>query len=122
MAPITIPEGHVFVARGEGVAAALLDSVDAVEGDRQADVRTVSGGYHVRQEVAEHYQSTLPAEAEAEDEEKQEGEGEPATPDKTWKVADIDAWAQKNLDLDTSSEPNKEARLKAISDALSARD
>lgn len=121
MAPITIPEGHVFVARGQGVAAALLDSVDAVEGDRQADVRTVSGGYHVRQEVAEHYQSTLPAKDDAEAETEEEG-NELAAPDKTWKVADIDEWAQEHLGLDTSSEPNKEARLKAIADALSARD
>jgi hypothetical protein len=64
MAPVTIPEGHVFFPKLPGVAAGLLAAADAIGADRKADVRTITGGYHVTEAVAEQYRSTLPPEPE----------------------------------------------------------
>lgn len=66
MAPVRIPEGQVFVQRAPGVAAALLDAAEELGYVRSEAVRTVSGGYHVPEDVAAAYQATLPEEAESE--------------------------------------------------------
>lgn len=56
MAPINTPEGFVRVSKAPGVAAKLLDAADSVEGaDRKNDVRSVTGGYHVTEEVYDKY-------------------------------------------------------------------
>lgn len=70
MAPIRIPEGFVFVpGRSYENAKALLEAAESVKGDRVADVRTVTGGYHVTAAVAEEYQKAFPdAELEQPDE------------------------------------------------------
>lgn len=68
MAPIKTPEGFVRVDKAPGVAAKLLDSVDLVEdGSRQEDVRSVTGAYHVRQEVYDKYAELFGDEAAEED-------------------------------------------------------
>lgn len=56
MAPIRTPEGFVRVEKAPGIAAHLLDAADSVEGaDRKTDVRSVTGAYHVSEEVYEKY-------------------------------------------------------------------
>lgn len=60
MAPIRIPDGQVFVARAPGVAAALLDAAEELGYARHEAVRTVSGGYHVNEDIAAKYQESLP--------------------------------------------------------------
>lgn len=67
MAPVIIPEGFVLVKpRSRETAIALLEAADAVKADRHLSVRTVTGGYHVAQKVAEKYQESFP-EADVED-------------------------------------------------------
>ena len=62
MAPVRTPDGFVLVApRSRETAQALMDAVKAVGGDRLMDVRTVTGGYHVAEAVAEEYQKNFPA-------------------------------------------------------------
>lgn len=114
MAPsIRIPDGFVFVKRADGVARKLLDAADAIEADRHLGVRTVTGGYHVTEAIAEEYQKGFPAAAEEDDEteggtevqaeevqaeevEAEEVETEDVeTPDESWTVAQIDEWAGK---------------------------
>ncbi|QUE25323.1 hypothetical protein SEA_FIZZLES_27 [Microbacterium phage Fizzles] len=75
MSPARIPEGSVFVARqrGENVAAQLLEAAEQVGADRALSVRTVSGGYHVFEEVAEQYQANL---GQAPDETEDESNGD----------------------------------------------
>lgn len=60
MAPIRTPEGFVRVEKVAGIAAKLLDAADLTEGaDRKADVRTVTGAYHVSEAVYETFKSTF---------------------------------------------------------------
>lgn len=60
MAPIRTPEGFVRVEKVPGIAAKLLDAADLVKGaDRKADVRTVTGAYHVSEAVYEMFKSTF---------------------------------------------------------------
>ncbi len=70
MAPIIIPEGFVLVKpRSRETAIALLEAADAVGADKHTSVRTVTGGYHVLEEVAAKFQEGFP---EADVEEAQE--------------------------------------------------
>lgn len=67
MAPVIIPEGFVLVKpRSRETATALLEAADAVGANRHLAVRTVTGGYHVAQKVAEKYQESFP-DADVED-------------------------------------------------------
>lgn len=130
---IRIPEGHVFVRRAPGVAAALLDAAEKVGGDRVQDVRTVTGGYHVTEAVADQYQQDFP-EAEAgevdaietipgtEGDEPQVIEGEPL-PDESWKVAEIDAFAEKlgiAFPADVTTKAQKVEHLQSVIPAAEA--
>lgn len=64
MAPsVRTPKGFVFVPREEGVAFKLLEAAVEVGADRHTSVRTVFGGYHVLEEVAQKYQEQFPAAA-----------------------------------------------------------
>jgi hypothetical protein len=108
MAPINIPEGYVFVKRGPGVAAALLEAADEIKADRKNGVRTVSGGYHVAEDIAAKWQEGLP-EAEqtavtgtgedggqtgdAGDDPKAD-DPKTATPREGWTHAQFDEWAE----------------------------
>ncbi|QNJ55525.1 hypothetical protein SEA_PHINKY_33 [Microbacterium phage Phinky] len=69
MAPITPPEGTVFVPRKKGAnrAAELLEAAKEVGADRFASVRTTTNGYHVFAEVAEQDQKNHPEHYEVED-------------------------------------------------------
>lgn len=76
MAPIRTPEGFVRVEKADGIAAKLLDAADLTEGaDRKADVRTVTGAYHVSEAVYETFKNTFnedpAAEAEAAEAQRQ---------------------------------------------------
>lgn len=55
----TIPQGYVFVAKADGVAAGLLNAADRIGADRKNGVRTVTGGYHVLEEIAQEYGATF---------------------------------------------------------------
>lgn len=68
MAPITPPEGTVFVPRKKGAnrAAELLEAAKQVGADRFASVRTTTNGYHVFAEVAEQDQKNHPEHYEVE--------------------------------------------------------
>lgn len=107
MAPsIRIPDGFVFVRRAPGVAVKLLEAADAIKADRVLGVRTVTGGYHVAQDIADEYQNGFDA---VEDDEDTEPVGDVAAdvpadvpadeapeaerPDESWTVAQIDEWA-----------------------------
>jgi hypothetical protein len=57
---IRIPEGKVFVPRAPGVAAALLFAAEELGYERSEAVRTVTGGYHVDEAVAQKYQESVP--------------------------------------------------------------
>lgn len=52
---VLIPEGFALVPRGKGVAAKLLQAAEEVGADPVTSVRTITGGYHVLEEVAEAY-------------------------------------------------------------------
>lgn len=80
MAPARIPEGFVFVRRqaGRNVAAELFEALDTVDGDRFGDIRTVTGGYHVANEVAEAWTAAQP---EAEDDSTEDPTEEDSTED-----------------------------------------
>lgn len=116
---IRIPEGFVFVRRAPGVAAALLEAAEKVDGDRVLDVRTVTGGYHVRAEVAEQYQADFPEGDTIETTPGTEGdepvvrEAEPF-PDESWKVPEIDAYAKEHgveFPADATTKAQKVAHL-----------
>jgi len=117
MAPsIRIPDGFVFVRRAPGVARQLLDAAASIEADPVTGVRTVTGGYHVTQDIADEYQkgfdavededtepvgdvaadvpTDVPAEGDEADE-ATEDETEAERPDESWTVAQIDEWAGK---------------------------
>jgi hypothetical protein len=110
MAPVRIPEGQVFVQRAPGVAAALLDAAEELGYVRSEAVRTVSGGYHVPEDVAAAYQATLPEEAESETPaatsaeaggaqtppatDPKEDDPHTATPREGWSHDQFDTWAE----------------------------
>lgn len=75
---VLIPEGFVFVPRGAGVAAKLLEAADAVGADQVTSVRSITGGYHVLEEVAKEYgvsfEITDPEATPAESEESSDGD------------------------------------------------
>jgi len=114
MAPIRIPEGQVFVKRAPGVAGALLDAAEALGYSRSEAVYTVSGGYHVFEDVAQKYQESLP-EAEADESgeaadagqdagtndagaqtetDPKDDDPKTATPRDGWSHAQFDEWAE----------------------------
>ena len=75
MAPIRIPEGFAFVpGRSHENAKALLEAAEKAGGDRVADVRTVTGGYHVSAAVAKEFQKAFPDAAVEEDNELVSGD------------------------------------------------
>lgn len=111
MAPVNIPEGSVFVSKGEGVAAGLLKAADELEADRKWDVRTVTGGYLVREDVAERYQSTLPA---PEDDGDDAGNGGEENDDPTGNGEETDE--------EKAAAAKAEADQKAADDAKAAED
>jgi hypothetical protein len=150
MAPnIRVPEGYVFVPRQRGVNVALqlIEAADKVKANRHESVRTVSGGYHVTQEVADAYQAALPevddndastetdeekaareaaeaeaaAKAEAEAAAKAEAEkrGYPdGDPNGDWTVKQLEAWAEaRDPKVDLGS-GNKESKLQVALDSL----
>lgn len=131
MAPITIPEGFAFVARqaGVNVAAKLFDAVEEVKADRYTSVRTVTGGYHVQQDVADAYAAALGEEeveeestestADADEtkaEETKELEALPVTEDNSH--AEIDDYASK-LDpkVEFPANTNKADKIKLLEEA-----
>ena len=59
---VIIPEGFAFVPRGAGVAAKLLEAADEVGADQVTAVRSITGGYHVLEEVAQAYAAAVGAE------------------------------------------------------------
>lgn len=61
---VRIPEGYVLVPRGAGVAAKLLEAADKVGVDQVTAVRSITGGYHVLEEVAETYAMQVEAPVE----------------------------------------------------------
>lgn len=130
MAPITIPEGFAFVARqaGVNVAAKLFDAVEEVKADRYTSVRTVTGGYHVQQDVADAYSAALgEEEVEEEVEESTEstetaspatGELEPLPVTEDNSHAEIDDYASK-LDpkVEFPANTNKADKIKLLEEA-----
>lgn len=58
---VLIPEGFVLVPRGKDVAAKLLQAAAEVGADPITSVRTITGGYHVLEEVAVAYGAAHPA-------------------------------------------------------------
>lgn len=64
---VIIPEGYVLVPRGAGVAAKLLEAADEVGADQVTAVRSITGGYHVLEEVAQAYAAAVGAEEKSED-------------------------------------------------------
>ncbi|MGO1566460.1 MAG: hypothetical protein ACTHXC_00420 [Brachybacterium sp.] len=126
MANTNTPDGFVFVPRAAGVAAELLNAANKIKADRKLDVRSVTGGYHVRKNVAEEYQKAFPeaeikADAEVEVEEKPEG-GLPVTADSS--VKEIDEYAASlTPPVDVSEAKNRAEKieiLKAANDPASA--
>lgn len=134
MAPTRIPEGFVLVKpRSVELATALLKAADEIKVDRQLSIRTVHGGYHVAQAVAEKFQESFPdAEIEAdgeieevdetqadetEDNEVNETEDEtkleplPVTADSS--VAEIDAYAEK-VKVDVSAAKNRTEKIELL--------
>lgn len=95
----SIPDGYVLVNKAPGVAAGLLEAADKLGADRKWDVRSISGGYIVRADVAEAWQGTLPADDEVDTGGEADGDASGTTPDapkpdETWTVAQIDEWAE----------------------------
>lgn len=110
MAPINIPEGYVFVPRQAGVpvAAQLLDAADEIKADRQTGVRTVSGGYHVTEEIAEQYQANLPESKDEASTVEADSEKEEDAPTSDETVNDDDDSDEgKDDDSDSSSTGDK---------------
>lgn len=115
-----IPQGYVFVAKGEGVAAGLLNAADKIKADRKMGVRTTMGGYYALEEIAAEYSKQFgPAEVVLLD-----GSAAPAgddgipvltesAPDDSWKVAEIDAYAERE-GIDLTGAKNKKDKLALI--------
>lgn len=80
MAPARIPEGFVFVRRqaGRNVARELFEALDTVKGDRFGDILTVTGGYHVAEDVAEAWTKAQPEPEEEPIEDSDAGKTAPA--------------------------------------------
>lgn len=145
MTNISAPEGFVFVRSGLGVAAELLAAADKLEVDRQAGIRSITGGYHVRENIAEEWQKGYAIEESDEDtddasddnetgsadsgdasgdaetgsEDKSEGSDDADDDEPTLesKREEIDDYASKlTPSLDTTKLPNKQAALDAIAD------
>lgn len=143
MAPgIRVPEGHVFVPRrrDENVALELLNAAEKVKADR-FDVKTVSGGYHVPQAVADEYAKAHPevaddaeeteeekaareaaeadaaaaAEAEAAAEKRGYPDGEPAG---DWTVKQLEAWAGAQDPVVDLGSGDKASKVQAALDSL----
>lgn len=108
MSPARIPDGSVFVPRrrGENVALQLLEAAAEVGADRDLSVRTVSGGYHVFQDVADRYKENLGVDTEDED-------------DETEDVSD-DSNDEKTVEEEEAEAAAKEAKEKAAADAADA--
>lgn len=133
MAPLNIPEGFTFVKRGPGVAAALLEAADAIGEDRKTGVRTTSsGGYYVKDEIAEEWQKSLPDSDETDGDETGDDGGQAGLsaeeieargypegdPVEKWTVKNLEAWAAAQdpaVDLGDGDKPSK---LKAALDSL----
>lgn len=131
MAPIQPREGYAFVPRirGEAVSAELLDIADDLGEDRQAGVRTVTGGYHVLQAIADKYNADHGIESE---EGEQAGTGEQTggetfereypegTPEGSWTVKNLEAWAGAQDPKVELGDGNKAEKLKVALDSLKA--
>lgn len=143
MTYITPPEGFVFVGHGPGVAAELFEALDEVGGDQYADIRSITGGYHVREEVVQKWQENYAADDADDDTEsgatgteagdEQSGAADQSTasgqeagasseeapegPTLESKREEIDEFAAKlDPSLDTTKLPNKQAALDAIAE------
>lgn len=125
MSPIRIPEGFVFIPREAGVSVALelLEAADQVGADRKADVRTITGGYHVAEEVAKQFQENRGNVVEDEgdhDSDDDDGAGEPEAPSESWTHDQLNEFAAKlepALEL-TSSTPAKAEKVKLIEEHI----
>jgi hypothetical protein len=116
---LNIPDGYVFVKRGPGVAAALLEAADAIKADRKEGVRTTSqGGYYVLEAIASEWQKSQPEADEDEESDEDEGSGEAETPTADWTVAQIEEWAAKQDPVVDLGAGNKADKLKAALDSL----
>lgn len=116
---INPPDGYVFVKRGPGVAAALLEAADKIKADRKEGVRTTSqGGYFVADDIAAEWQKAQPEADEVDDEAEESNEAADDRPTDKWTVAEIEDWASKQdppVDLGTG---NKAEKLKVALDSL----
>lgn len=114
MSPARIPEGSVFIPRrrGENVALQLLTAAEEVGADRDLSVRTVSGGYHVYEDVAERYLENLGVDTDDEDDET---EDESIKTEKTVEEEEAEAAAKEAAD---KAAEEKEAAEKAAAEAL----
>ncbi|QIQ63611.1 hypothetical protein SEA_NIKE_27 [Microbacterium phage Nike] len=116
MSPARIPEGSVFIPRrrGENVALQLLTAAEEVGADRDLSVRTVSGGYHVYEDVADRYLENLGVDTDDEDDEA-EDESTPA--EKTVEEEEAEAAAKEAAD---KAAEEKEAADKAAEEKEAA--
>lgn len=114
MSPARIPEGSVFVPRrrGENVALQLLTAAEEVGADRDLSVRTVSGGYHVYEDVADRYLENLGVDTDDEDDEI---EDESSETEKTVEEEEAEAAAKEAAD---KAAEEKEAAEKVAAEKL----
>ncbi|UVG35380.1 hypothetical protein SEA_ZAGIE_27 [Microbacterium phage Zagie] len=114
MSPARIPEGSVFIPRrrGENVALQLLTAAEEVGADRDLSVRTVSGGYHVYEDVADRYLENLGVDTDDEDD---EAEDESTPGEKTVEEEEAEAAAKEAAD---KAAEEKEAAEKAAAEKL----
>ncbi|WKW84895.1 hypothetical protein SEA_SALLYK_28 [Microbacterium phage SallyK] len=112
MSPARIPEGSVFIPRrrGENVALQLLTAAEEVGADRDLSVRTVSGGYHVYEDVADRYLENLGVDTDDEDDET---EDESTPGEKTVEEEEAEAAAKEAAD---KAAEEKEAAEKAAAE------
>ncbi|QXN73951.1 hypothetical protein SEA_BLAB_25 [Microbacterium phage Blab] len=116
MSPARIPEGSVFIPRrrGENVALQLLTAAEEVGADRDLSVRTVSGGYHVYEDVADRYLENLGVDTDDEDDET---EDESTPGEKTVEEEEAEAAAKEAAD---KAAEEKEAADKAAEEKEAA--
>ncbi|AWN03543.1 hypothetical protein PBI_HYPERION_26 [Microbacterium phage Hyperion] len=114
MSPARIPEGSVFIPRrrGENVALQLLTAAEEVGADRDLSVRTVSGGYHVYEDVADRYLENLGVDTDDEDD---KAEDESTETEKTVEEEEAEAAAKEAAD---KAAEEKEAAEKAAAEKL----
>ncbi|UVG34395.1 hypothetical protein SEA_GAZEBO_26 [Microbacterium phage Gazebo] len=112
MSPARIPEGSVFIPRrrGENVALQLLDAAKEVGADRDLSVRTVNGGYHVYEDVADRYLENLGVDTDDEDD---EAEDESTETEKTVEEEEAEAAAKEAAE---KAAEEKEAAEKAAAE------